>query len=90
MNRMLPTSPYLWGTNLVTMDGRDRFLTDPTAQEQIHVRMIRFPRRYDPSVYRAAAECIRQLGMLPLALTGLAEAFRDSFEFYSSSASSFQ
>lgn len=79
MNRMLPTSPYLWGTNLVTMDGRDRFLTDPTAQEQIHVRMIRFPRRYDPSVYRAAAECIRQLRDASTCTNGTGRSFPRQF-----------
>lgn len=68
---MTNVSPYLWGTNLVTMDEQDRFLTDPTAlaqMKQIHVQMVRFPNRFHPQVYTAAARHIQQLGMLPLAI----------------------
>lgn len=66
-----PVSPYLWGTNLVTMDDQDFFLRDPGTLDlvqQIHVRMIRFPNRHQPPVYREAAQRIKQLGALPLAI----------------------
>jgi hypothetical protein len=33
MNRTSPVSLYLWGTNLVTMDDRDRFLTEDATLE---------------------------------------------------------
>lgn len=71
MSKTESVSPYLWGTNLVTMDDQDRFLTEDAMLEQmraVHVGMIRFPNRLHPPVYRAAAKRIKQLGMLPLAI----------------------
>jgi hypothetical protein len=71
MTAALPVSPYLWGTNLVTMDELDFFLTDTATIEHIpnmHIGMIRFPNRHNPRLYTAAAHRIRQLGVLPLAI----------------------
>ena len=64
-------SPFIWGSNLSLYNNQDFFLTNAQTQQnaqQMHVQMMRFPDRGDRSVYLAAAQEIKTLGEVPLAI----------------------
>lgn len=73
-------SPFIWGSNLSLYNNQDFFLTNPQTQQhaqQMHIQMMRFPDRGDRSVYLAAAQEMKTLGEVPLAILPFGDSAAD-------------
>jgi len=73
-------SPFIWGSNLSTYNNQDFFLTNTQTQQnaqRMHIQMMRFPDRGDRSVYLAAAQEIKTLGEVPLAILPFGDSGAD-------------
>ncbi len=83
---MTTVSPYLQGTNLVTMNEHDLFLTNlPTFEHmQISLKIRSLPPVSTVLPTMTPWRC----SMIPHTLMGQAAAFRDTFEQYCGAASS--